>query len=735
MNWLTRYWQGLQHAARAFVTGPAVVERVDMVWGHDTERFSPPEYGDYIATSNGVYTCVRLRANLLTSLPLKLYKVTASGQKEVTTGEAQALLTKVNPFWTLNRLLDMTEQSLCLWGKAFWFLSRGSKTGTPKEIWWARPDRVKVIPDPVNYIKGYIYEPMNGNPSQFFEPHEVVWLRYPNPLDEFDGLSPIAAARIAADTAAAAMQSNRNIFKNGVNLSGIISPKAGGPQFTKEQREEIERALSRRFTGVDKAHRMGVFAYDMQFQSVSMSPKDAEFLGSLSWALEDIARAFGVPLDMVGGQRTYANVEGSDRAIWTRTLVPEARFIASEITEQLLPFFPEADLAEFDLSDVEPLHEAESERWTREYQQIQSGAITINEWRKEQGFSGVKWGDVFWAPSTLQPIDSADLPEPKQAPALPALPASVSASDGEDEEDGGNTLPPGERSRRTRIATYGSDEHKRQWEARQKQIEPYERLFADEMTALFRRQRQAIVASLNAERSARSIGEIVRNPFSKARWVKAFRSAIRTLVQRIVREFGEAAVVGLGAKGGFDDTDPEVIKRIERQAQEAAVQINDTTWEAVREALEAAEANNESAAEMAERVREEMNKRIRDAESVIAPTEVTEAANSGTVLGGKQSGVAGKKRWNSQGDSRVRGSHRDAHGQEVGLDEDFTVGSGKGPAPGQISSADENFGCRCWVEMVADKDAGEPRAVAANGNGHYEREALERLAKVFEVVR
>jgi len=173
-------------AWRAFVLGKAVVDRADMAFGKDNETFQPAEYGDYIATSNAVYTCARLRATALSSLPLRVYKMRGDEVAEVTGGRLVDLLRKVNPFWTFNRLLEMTELSLCLWGEAFWFLERGkARRGPPREIWWARPDRVKIVPHPEEYISHYLYSPVSGGPDIRFELDEVVRIWYPNPLDEY----------------------------------------------------------------------------------------------------------------------------------------------------------------------------------------------------------------------------------------------------------------------------------------------------------------------------------------------------------------------------------------------------------------------------------------------------------------------------------------------------------------------------------------------------------------------
>ena len=60
----------------------------------------------------------------------------------------------------------------------------------------------------------------------------------------------------------------------------------------------------------------------------------------------------------------------------------------------------------------------------------------------------------------------------------------------------------------------------------------------------------------------------------------------------------------------------------------------------------------------------------------------------------------------------MRDSHVEAHGQEVKIDEDFTVGDGEGKAPGQIGLAEEDINCRCTMLAVTDQGRGM-KALAA----------------------
>jgi len=399
----------LRSAMRAFVTGPADVTPSDQAWGYGPGDYQPGEYVDYLATSNAVYACARKRADALASLPIRLYRGAGDNKKEVTAGVLYDLLHRVNPHWTMHRLLAMHEYSMCLWGESYWMLERGQAGRLPpREIWWARADRVYVYPDPVDYIKGYGYLPQTGALPIAYMPQEIVAFTYPNPANQWRGLSPLAASRLSADSASAALRSNRNIFANGLQMGGVIAPK-NGQILTPEQATALEQDLSRRFKGVDKAHRWGVLRFEVDMQESGVTAKDAEFLGLLNWTLEDICRAYNVPLDLLGGKRTYENYNAAMLALWTEAIIPEKRMVEEELTEQLLPMFPgQADSIELDTSGVAVLKDDDQKAWTMASGQLDKGAITVNEWRKAQGLKPVAWGDVFWGNSGLTPIENGD---------------------------------------------------------------------------------------------------------------------------------------------------------------------------------------------------------------------------------------------------------------------------------------------------------------------------------------
>ena len=689
----------LRAAIRAFVLGPYVVDSFDRYYGHDISQYSPTEYGDYISTSNGVYVCSTQRAQFLSSLPIKLYKNKKNGQdrEEIVKGDLYDLLQKVNPFWTFTRLIEMTELTLCVWGQAFWFLERGeSGKRPPAEIWWGRPDRVRVIPHPEKYIEGYLYEPLTGAAPIAYTAGEVLWFRYPNPVDEFAPLSPLAAARLAADYASAAMKSNKNLFENGMQLGGMLTPKSGSI-FTEEQAKALELALERRFKGVDKAHRWGVLRAEAEIKDLGFSPEEAQFLGGLAWSLEDICRAYHWPLDLVGGQRTYENVNAAMQAAWTNAIIPEARWIGNELTEQLLPMFTgQADYTEFDTSDIDVLQEDETLRWKMQREQIQVGAITVNEWRKEQGMDPVDWGDE--PPSKISlaeemPVPEAETPAPEE-----------------------EAPPRAHTEYATRAIEYGSLEHQRLWNRFVRRSDQHEKAITKTVVGLFERQRESVLDRLRGKRQSPA-----DEPFDKAEWIKRFRTEIRPVLLTVVEGAGVEALDDLGLVLDFDVKAPAVVRFLERRAQRFARRVNDTTWNDLKASLSEGIDSGENITQLQERVLNVMAGRIRSTPETIARTETIGAMNGGSIEAWRQSEVVESKTWLSALDDRTREppesefDHRTAHGETVHIDEPFVQTGEPLMFPGaDEGSAGNVVNCRCSMTAGLRQRA----ILSSNGRQH-----------------
>ena len=366
------------------------------------QAWTPLSYGEYYPRSALVYAAIRVRQDAVTRVPLRVYRSKrrssqavpgpgtsgASEPRQRDIGEpvapyhpVQRLLDGPNPFWTRGDLWRATETSLGLWGSSYWGLER-DETGQVVELWPLRSDRMRVVPDSNRYVKGFVYVGQ-GQRLIPYVAEDVVWIRYFNPLDEYAGLSPIAPLRLSADMGLEALRANRNNLSND-STPGMIIENMDTP--TDSELKEFYERWESRYRGVERVRRPALLGRGMRATNLGFSPKDMEYVQSLRWSLEDVARVYGVPKPMMGDTEriTFSNFRTARRVFWEDTIVPQLIFYQEALQQTLLPNFGDPSLfVEFDLSVVEALRENENDKASRRQTYVSSGIMTINEAREE----------------------------------------------------------------------------------------------------------------------------------------------------------------------------------------------------------------------------------------------------------------------------------------------------------------------------------------------------------------
>jgi HK97 family phage portal protein len=120
------------------------------------------------------------------------------------------------------------------------------------------------------------------------------------------GVSPIAAARGVIELAMAEGEHGVNTFRNGAKLLGVL--KFPG-KLKPEQRTAIRESWASQHSGGGNAGRTAVLEEGVDFQSVSMTLEDAEWIASRQFSVEEVSRLFRVPPTIIGDLRhgNYSN--------------------------------------------------------------------------------------------------------------------------------------------------------------------------------------------------------------------------------------------------------------------------------------------------------------------------------------------------------------------------------------------------------------------------------------------
>jgi hypothetical protein len=444
---------------------------------------------------------------------------------------------------------------------------------------------------------------------------------------------------------------------------------------------------------------MAVLTQPIAFTSLSLTPKDAEFLGLMKWSLREVATVYGVPPELIGDHEhaTYSNVEQAAKALWTDTLIPQATMIADELTEQLVRLFPdEADEVEFDLSEIETLQEDRTEIIDQATKLVGIG-VPLNRVLQEiaprflpAGGDGYAWGDVAWMPATMVPVDGqTPVAAPAPAPVTQAVRAII---------DVAPTLPVIE----TRAVDFGSPRHVAVWRAFTTRTDKGEARMAAVLREYFRRQEQAVMARLTASKSAKTPEDAADNPFDLIDWAARLKAVGQPIISDVVDEAGKATLDDLSIAVSFDLLDPNVVNVIEGRSQRFARSVTETTWNDLRDTLSAGVQAGEGIPALQNRVARTMDEARTWRTEAIARTEVVGASNLGSLEGARQSGVVTTKTWLAALDDRTRDWHVAAHNQRVALDADFVVGGERGPSPHALPSAANVVNCRCTMTFEVD---------------------------------
>jgi HK97 family phage portal protein len=336
-----------------------------------------------------VYSCVRVLAESIASLPLITYERLSNGDKQRATGFSlyRLLHDQPNPLMTSLELRELMMGHLCLRGNAYNLIERVS--GEVVALWPLHPDRVKVEIEGRELI--YVYMAEEG-PERRYRMDDILHIRGLS-SDGIVGYSPLALLRDTFGHSKAISDYSANYFKNDASPGGILStPNTLNATALSNLRESWEKGHK----GKGNKHKLAVLDNDMKWQSIGISPEDSQMIESQKFSVVEIARVFRVPLNLVMDyeRSTYSNVTEQNRSFLTHTLQPWLERIEQAIHKSLLTesekekFFVEHLTHNFLKADTKQRYEA--------YQIARNaGFMSVNEIRQLENMNSVEGGDSF----------------------------------------------------------------------------------------------------------------------------------------------------------------------------------------------------------------------------------------------------------------------------------------------------------------------------------------------------
>jgi HK97 family phage portal protein len=221
------------------------------------------------------------------------------------------------------------------------------------------------------------------------------------------GISRVEKLKEALGVASALQSFAARFFGQGATTQGIIEyPGNLLPDQAKQLRDGFDSAHK----GFRKAHRTGILTGGATYKTTTVNNDAAQFLESRRFAVEEIARAFNIPLSMMGipGTQSYASVEQNAIQFVTHCLRPFIEKIEWSYSKLLAP-------GEFIKFNVDGLMRGDFNSRTTAYNSaLLTGWLSVDDVRRYEDLPPVSGGSVYRVPLANVDLAAAGLVEQTQ---------------------------------------------------------------------------------------------------------------------------------------------------------------------------------------------------------------------------------------------------------------------------------------------------------------------------------
>jgi len=317
---------------------------------YDTYRY---DYATMYRMQPNVRTCVEFLARNMAQLGLHVYRrVNETDRVRERDHPLARLLARPLPpemKVTTYRLIEHLISDMGIYFNAYWL-----KVRRDGAVW-----ALLRVPPALMTVKGGLvptgYELRLGGEVREFEPTDVVHFRGYSPDSPIEGLSPLETLRRVLAEEHAAADYREHFWANAARMGGIIERPKDAPDWSEAARERFKAEFKALYTGAENSGETAVLEEGMQWKPVTFNAQESEYLAGRKLTREECARAYHIPLPMVGilDHATFSNIRDQHKSLYQDTLAPWCMMIQQELDLQLKPEFADSDdlYVEFNLKE------------------------------------------------------------------------------------------------------------------------------------------------------------------------------------------------------------------------------------------------------------------------------------------------------------------------------------------------------------------------------------------------
>jgi len=350
---------------------------------------------------NAVYSAVSLISDTVASLPVDVY-VRRDGARYPF---------RPSPAWIQKPDVDTTKEafwgsiivSMLIDGNAFIRVFSNDR-GEVVNLSVLNPQNVEITRNGL----GQVMYRLNQD-DQLLSSEQVIFVPDVVRPGNIRGISRVEALKENFGLAKALEAYAAKFFGDGTQTSGVIEFPGN---LTADQAKNLQTGFDSRHSGWKKSHKTAILSAGAKYTQTNTENDKAQFLDSRRLAIEDVARAFRVPSNMLNlpGSNTFSSVEQNNLAFVTHCLRP----IIAKLESAFSPLMSRTSGGEnaFLKFNIDGLLRADIQNRMSAYSTgLQSGFLSVNDVRRLEDLRPIdeKSANMPRVPLANVGIDSADL--------------------------------------------------------------------------------------------------------------------------------------------------------------------------------------------------------------------------------------------------------------------------------------------------------------------------------------
>lgn len=344
-----------------------------------------------------VYRCVKLIAEGLAMVPLKVHQSVGDNINTATDHDLYWLLAKKpNEFQTSFEFREQIALHLALTNSAFVF--KNIVRGKVVELLPYPPNVVTIVKHPDMSISFKVR--VDGG-KEIPIPADQMWYIKGMTWDGTTAIEPVKVAREAIGLALATEEHSSRMFSNGARVGGILSTDG---KLDAEQVKQLRDSWNETQGGTAKAFKTAILSGGLKWTPLGFQSDEAQLIESRRNQVEEICRFFGILPIMVGfadKTATYASAEAQFTAHVIYSLMPWYRRLEDSIDVNLIGInqVKQGYYAKFNASAL--LRGSVKDRGAFYTQMYNVGALNPNEIRALEEMNPYDGGEKYRVPLNM----------------------------------------------------------------------------------------------------------------------------------------------------------------------------------------------------------------------------------------------------------------------------------------------------------------------------------------------